>query len=130
MTVPAATYAANGPDVATYECYRSSTGSGDQVCHRGTATGYSCGLVSVTNYQPTYSGACGTQTCSAVWVQVAGAADTACYGGDSGGPVFASQTAFGLMKGASFSGSAKGQCNWFIYMSTDFLPTGWTLLYG
>jgi streptogrisin C len=116
--------------VLTGRRLRSSTAAGDQVCHRGANTGYSCGLVQLTNYTPTYAGACGTVSCSAVWVLVDGDANTACAGGDSGGPVFASQTAFGLMKGASFSGNAKGQCNWFIYMSTDFLPTGWTLVYG
>jgi hypothetical protein len=116
--------------VLTGRRLRSSTAAGDQVCHRGATTGYSCGYVQLTNYTPTYAGACGTVSCSAVWVLVDGDANTACYSGDSGGPVFASQTAFGLLKGASFSGTAKGQCNYFIYMSTDFLPTGWTLLYG
>jgi streptogrisin C len=116
--------------VLTGRRLRSSTGAGDQVCHRGTTTGYSCGYVQLTNYTPTYANACGTVSCSPVWVLVDGDADTACYSGDSGGPVFASQTAFGLLKGASFSGTGKGQCNWFIYMSTDYLSTGWTLLYG
>jgi streptogrisin C len=109
---------------------RSSTGTGDQVCHRGARTGYSCGLVSATNFRPSYANACFGVTCDAVYVLVNGAADTACGDGDSGGPVFASQTAFGLVKAASYSGYAKGQCSWFAYMSTDYLPTGWTLLYG
>lgn len=116
--------------VLTGRRYRSSTGAGDHVCHRGATTGYSCGYVQLTNFTPTYAGACGTVSCSAVWVLVDGDANTACAGGDSGGPVFASQTAFGLLKGGDSSGTAKGQCNYFIYMSTDFLPTGWTLLYG
>lgn len=116
--------------ILTGRRYRSSTAAGDQVCHRGAATGYSCGYVQLTNYTPTYAGACGTVACSPVWVQVDGDATTACGGGDSGGPVFASQTAFGLVKGGNTSGTAPGQCDFFIYMSTDFLPTGWTLLYG
>lgn len=109
---------------------RSSTAAGNQVCHRGVTTGYSCGTVSLTNYQPTYAGACGTQTCSAVWVKVDGDSTTACDQGDSGGPVFASQTAFGLLKATNDSGSGAGQCSFFIYMSTDYLPTGWNLIYG
>jgi streptogrisin C len=116
--------------VLTGRRYRSSTGQGDQVCHRGARTGYSCGNVQATNYAPSYAGACGTVACSPVFVLVDGDADTACGDGDSGGPAFASQTAFGLIKSASFSGYAKGQCNFFTYMSTDYLPTGWTLLYG
>jgi hypothetical protein len=131
--VERAEFYADSPTIArvlTGRRLRTSTGAGDQVCHRGTTTGYSCGLVSVTNFRPTYAGACGTQTCDAVWVYVNGGADTACAGGDSGGAVFASQTAFGTLKGGDSWGNAKGQCGHFIYMSTDFLPTGWTLLYG
>lgn len=116
--------------ILTGKRLQSSTAAGNQVCHRGATTGYSCGLVGLTNYQPTYAGACGTVTCSPVWVTVNGDANTACYGGDSGGPVFASQTAFGLLKGTNASGSAKGQCSFFIYMSTDRLPSGWSLVYG
>jgi hypothetical protein len=116
--------------VLTGRRYRTSTGAGNQVCHRGARTGYSCGLVSATNFKPSYAGACGTVVCDPVWILVDGAADTACGDGDSGGPVFASQTAFGLLKAGDYSGYGKGQCNWFAYMSTDFLPTGWTLLYG
>jgi hypothetical protein len=131
--VERAEFYADSPTIArvlTGRRLRTSTGAGDQVCHRGTTTGYSCGLVSVTNFRPTYAGACGTQTCDAVWVYVNGGADTACAGGDSGGAVFATQTTFGTLKGGDSWGNAKGQCGHFIYMSTDFLPTGWTLLYG
>jgi hypothetical protein len=52
--------------ILTGRRYRSSTAAGDQVCHRGTTTGYSCGYVQLTNYTPTYAGACGTVACSAV----------------------------------------------------------------
>ena len=53
---------------------------------------------------PTYDNACNGQACSPVWVRVKGTASGTgngtlkCYLGDSGGPVFASQTAFGLLK--------------------------------
>lgn len=109
---------------------RSSTAVGDTVCHRGETTGYSCGDVSKTNTILTYANACNGVTCSATWVTVAGGANTACYPGDSGGPVFISQTAVGLMKGSTKAGTAKGQCGQFYYMSTDYLPSGWSLLYG
>jgi streptogrisin C len=116
--------------ILTGKRLQSSTAAGNQVCHRGEATGYSCGLVALTNFKPTYANACGAVTCDSVWVKVNGDAQTACFQGDSGGPVFASQTAFGLLKGTSASGKAKGQCTWFAYMSTDRLPTGWSLVFG
>ncbi|HYW16909.1 MAG TPA: S1 family peptidase [Allosphingosinicella sp.] len=116
--------------VLTGKRLQSSTAAGNQACHRGATTGYSCGLVGLTNYQPTYANACGSVACSPVWITVNGDSSTACYGGDSGGPVFASQTAFGLLKGTNASGSGAGQCSFFIYMSTDRLPTGWSLVYG
>lgn len=116
--------------ILTGKRLQSSTAAGNQVCHRGETTGYSCGLVGLTNFKPTYANACGAVTCDSVWIKVDGDAHTACFQGDSGGPVFASQTAFGLLKGTSASGKAKGQCTWFAYMSTDRLPTGWSLVFG
>lgn len=118
------------PRVLTGRRLRSSTAVGDQVCHRGVTTGYSCGNVSKTDTQLTYTNACNGVTCAATWVTVGGNSGTACYGGDSGGSVFISQTAVGTMKGGPNTGTAKGQCAYFYYMSTDFLPSGWTLLYG
>lgn len=116
--------------ILTGRRYRSSTAVGNTVCHRGKTTGYSCGQVASTTHQPTYSGACGTQTCNAVYIRVSGS-ELACYSGDSGGPWFNGQTAFGIMKSASFSGTAKGQCNYGVYMSTDYVSgLGVTLLYG
>ena len=121
---------ATSPRTLTGRRLRTSTAVGDTVCHRGKSTGYSCGKVSKTNTILTYANACGTQTCSAVWVTVTGDSGTACYPGDSGGPVFISQTAVGLLKGGPKVGTAPGQCAYFYYMSTDYLPTGWSLLYG
>ena len=115
--------------VLTGRRYRTSTYANDEVCHRGMRTGYSCGLVTVTNHAPTFIGACGGQTCSPVWVNVAGA-NLRCYPGDSGGPVFASQTAFGIQSSASYSSPNTGGCSYMTYMSTDFLPSGTTLQYG
>jgi hypothetical protein len=115
--------------VLTGRRYRTSTYANDEVCHRGMRTGYSCGLVTITNHAPTFSGACGGQTCEAVWVNVAGA-NLRCYPGDSGGPVFASQTAFGIQSSANYSSPDTGGCGYLTYMSTDFLPSGTTLQYG
>lgn len=109
---------------------RSSTAVGNTVCHRGKTSGYSCGSVDSTTYQPTYSGACGTVACASTYIKVSGSS-LACSGGDSGGPWFNGQTAFGIMKSASFSGAAPGQCNYGTYMSTDYISgLGVSLVYG
>jgi hypothetical protein len=102
---------------------RASTRAGDVVCHRGETSGYSCALIEMVDYAPP-GDLCGGP-CAAVWVAVAG---PTCRGGDSGGPAFAGTTAFGIVKGASFDRS--GRCDLYYYMSTDYLPTGWSLLRG
>lgn len=105
--------------VLTGRRLRSSTAVGDPVCHRGQTSGHSCGTVKSTTFQPTYADAC-PATCNAVWVSVTGA-QLACAGGDSGGAWFNGQTAFGVHKGGSSTGSAQGQCSMAWYTSTDFI---------
>jgi hypothetical protein len=100
---------------------RESIRGGETVCHRGEATGYSCAEVELTHFAPP-GDLCGGP-CDPVWVSVAG---PSCRGGDSGGPVFAGTTAFGILKGSSYR--ASGACNYYYFMSTDYLPDGWTLL--
>jgi streptogrisin C len=100
---------------------RSSTRIGDVVCHRGESSGYSCALVELVDFAPPGS-LCGGP-CEPVWVTVAG---PACHGGDSGGPIFAGTTAFGIVKGASYK--RNGECIFYFYMSVDYLPEGWSLL--
>jgi hypothetical protein len=100
---------------------RTSTRAGDIVCHRGEKTGYSCAEVEMIDYAPPGS-LCGGP-CDPVWVTVAG---PACKAGDSGGPVFNGTVAFGILKGGSYR--RDGGCDFYYYMSTDYLPTGWSLL--
>lgn len=100
---------------------RGGTRAGDAVCHRGESSGYSCALVELVDYAPPGE-LCGGP-CDPVWVTVAG---PSCRAGDSGGPVFSGTTAFGILKGATSGRS--GHCNFYFYMSTDFLPLGWSLL--
>jgi len=108
----------------------SSTAVGNTVCHRGKTTGYSCGSVESTTHQPTYAGACGSVACASTYIRVSGP-NLACFDGDSGGPWFNGQTAFGIMKSASFTGTAPGQCNFGTYMSTDYISgLGVSLVYG
>ena len=100
---------------------RDSTRAGDSVCHRGETSGYSCSEVELTDYAPP-GDLCGGP-CAPAWTTVRG---PSCKGGDSGGPVFNGRVAFGLLKGASYARS--GSCDFYYYMSTDFLPPGWALL--
>lgn len=100
---------------------RAQTRAGETVCHRGEASGYSCAEVELTDFAPP-GDLCGGP-CHTTWVTVAG---PSCRGGDSGGPVFVGTTAFGIVKGGNYA--SDGRCNFYFYMSTDYLPPGWSLL--
>lgn len=101
---------------------RTSTRAGEAVCHRGEATGYSCSQVELVDYAPLGDLCAGP--CDPVWTTVAG---PSCRGGDSGGPIFNGTVAFGIAKGGSYGRS--GRCGFYYYMSTDYLPDGWSLLF-
>jgi hypothetical protein len=116
--------------VLTGRRLRSSTAVGNTVCHRGRTTGYSCGSVESTTYGPTYAGACNGVACTQTFIRVSGV-DLRCDGGDSGGPWFNGQTAFGTHKSGASSGPGTGQCSFATYMSTDYLTgLGVSLVYG
>jgi hypothetical protein len=100
---------------------RAGTRAGETVCHRGESSGYSCAQVEYTDYAPP-GDLCGG-ACHPTWVTVSG---PGCRNGDSGGPVFAGTTAFGILKGGNYTPG--GRCNFYYYMSTDYLPPGWSLL--
>jgi hypothetical protein len=99
----------------------ASTRAGDFVCHYGESSGYSCATVELTDYAPP-GDLCGGP-CSPTWVTVRG---PSCVPGDSGGPVFAGNVAFGIAKGINRDDD--GQCEFYYYMSTDYLPPPWRLL--
>lgn len=99
----------------------ASTRAGDFVCHYGESSGYSCATVELTDYAPPGE-LCGGP-CSPTWVTVRG---PSCVPGDSGGPVFSGEVAFGIAKGVNRD--AAGRCLFYYYMSTDFLPPPWRLL--
>ena len=101
----------------------ASTRAGDFVCHYGESSGYSCATVELTDYAPP-GDLCGGP-CSPTWVTVRG---PGCVPGDSGGPVFSGDVAFGIAKGINRASS--GQCLFYYYMSTDFLPAPWRVLVG
>jgi hypothetical protein len=125
---------ANSPDPLFYadrgagslrslETWRSvaSTRAGDFVCHYGESSGYSCATIELTDYAPPGE-LCGGP-CSPTWVTVRG---PSCIPGDSGGPVFSGDVAFGIAKGINRTDS--GQCEFYYYMSTDYLPPPWRVL--
>ena len=99
----------------------ASTRAGDFVCHYGESSGYSCATVELTDYAP--PGELCAGFCSPTWITVKG---PNCIPGDSGGPVFSGETAFGIAKGVNRAGS--GQCLFYYYMSTDYLPAPWRVL--
>lgn len=101
---------------------RTSTRAGDVVCHRGESSGYSCSQVELIDYAPPGDLCAGP--CDPVWTTVTG---PSCRGGDSGGPVFNGTVAFGIVKGGSYG--RPGECGFYYYMSVDYLPDGWSLLY-
>jgi hypothetical protein len=98
-----------------------STRAGEFVCHYGESSGYSCSTVELTDYAPPGE-LCGGP-CSPTWVTVSG---PNCIAGDSGGPVFTGAVAFGIAKGVNRT--VGGQCLFYYYMSTDYLPAPWRLL--
>jgi hypothetical protein len=100
---------------------RAETRAGDFICHGGIKSGYSCAEVELTDYAP-HPDVCGA-LCDPAWVTVAG---PSCGRGDSGGPVFSGTVAFGITKGVSRA--PDGSCGFYFYMSTDYLPAGWSLL--
>ncbi|MET4895937.1 hypothetical protein RN629_02045 [Sphingomonadaceae bacterium jetA1] len=102
---------------------RASTRAGDWVCHRGERTGYSCAEIWLPDFAPA-GDLCGGG-CTPTWVAVRG---PTCRSGDSGGPVFLGDVAFGIVKGGSYL--ADGRCAFYYYMSIDFLPPGWLLATG
>ena len=100
---------------------RTSLRAGEWLCHYGESSGYSCEVVELTDYAPP-GDLCGGP-CAPTWVTVSG---PICKSGDSGGPVFLGTVAVGITKGGSGNSA---RCNFYYFMSTDFVPDGWRLLH-
>ncbi|HET7685037.1 MAG TPA: trypsin-like serine protease, partial [Candidatus Limnocylindria bacterium] len=94
---------------------------GNNVCHSGITTGYSCGLAEDIHYQPP-SLVCNGQICDAVWLRVidsgtpGGAYDIDCAGGDSGGPYFWGHTAWG-----THTAGTEPNCTYTVVMTVGAL---------
>ena len=93
-------------DVTGYESRANM--QGDFVCHFGVASGFSCGVVVSTNFDPSYD-VCGWWLgCDNRWVKVEGSRLKAC-GGDSGGPWFKGRTAYGVHSGSDQGGDCTAE---------------------
>ncbi|MEV4475910.1 hypothetical protein [Nonomuraea sp. NPDC049504] len=54
-----------------------------------------------------------------------------CYPGDSGGPWFNANKAYGIYKGQSSTGTGTAGCNWAVYMAINYISTiNVSLMYG
>lgn len=94
---------------------RSTQAVGDFVCKNGKTTGYTCGSISSTTYAPSY-----VTSASSTFIRVnndQGYADLS-SGGDSGGPWFLSNTAYG-----THSGSPGDDANDAIYMAINYISS-------
>lgn len=78
--------------------------NGDYVCHRGIASGTSCGNVTSVYHDPNYQPECGWWGCSNIWVRVEGPSLEGCKG-DSGGPFYNWRTAYGVLSGTDSAGN-------------------------
>jgi len=122
---------------------QAATVQGLDVCHKGKTTGYSCGLVAFTDFNPSEppsSYTCGPSdapiSCAATWVAVVpkrhydGTIPTLrCAGGDSGGPWVRTSKAVGIHVASSVN-DAYSLCTIAVYMSIDHLDSlGVELLY-
>lgn len=83
---------------------RSQQVVGEFVCKYGITTGYTCGNITSTNYTP--SSYVPGATADYVWVD--STTQDQAEGGDSGGPWFSGETAYGLTSGAYHGGGGPG----------------------
>jgi FG-GAP-like repeat/Trypsin len=87
--------------------YESSSYMGEYVCHSGARTGASCGTVTGLDKTITFQEP-GTPTI----YHLTAVQGFCAYFGDSGGPVFAGNTALGIFSGTSSTSSESGEEKW------------------
>jgi len=94
---------------------RSSQAIGNYVCKYGKTSHYTCGYISSKNFKPTVPNA------EATYIRVDNTAgyDDLSSGGDSGGPWFLSNTAYGTHHGAPTADP-----NDAVYMAVNYVESG------
>ena len=80
----------------TSERHRSFQGSGDWVCKYGWTTGQGCGWIVTTSFRLSWKGKNGEDyNWNNTWVLVRNPSRSLAAGGDSGGPWYLGNTAYG-----------------------------------
>ena len=87
--------ASSGTRNCTGTVSRSSQSVGGYVCKQGKTTGYTCGTISDKSFLPS-SSTCSTH--NATFIRVEGGSTDLSSGGDSGGPWFLGNSAYGIHK--------------------------------
>jgi hypothetical protein len=102
----------------------------DFACHYGFKSFKSCGIVTSVDFDPDYE-RCGWLGCKNQFGKIEGPTLKACNG-DSGGPVFANRTAYGIHSGSASAGgdSCTSPVNFTFYTPVGIAlrETGATLL--
>jgi streptogrisin C len=93
---------------------------GNLVCHYGRTTGRSCGFVDTIRYDPGFN-YCNGGPCSDRWVGIFSDWGMKCSDGDSGGPYYFGNAAWGIHSGGWWTGEGYGQCPIAIMMSAEQL---------
>lgn len=100
-TYPNQIYIGSGLHTITASLASSGLPLGWTVCKYGISGGYRCGEIADKNAQSNYNGQIGT------YIRVRNASNLPLsIAGDSGGPVFGTNTAYGLIHGRGASGTA------------------------
>lgn len=100
---------------------RTATVIGETVCHYGPRSGHDCGTISSKTHTPASNV---VPSAYPTFIQVAplSGAGALTTGGDSGGPWFIGNRAYGFHTGAATNGS------YSYYMSVSFIPSPWVLM--
>lgn len=95
---------------------RAQQVAGEFVCKYGITTGYTCGTIVTTSYTPGY-----IPGATATYVFVDNPNQNLSEGGDSGGPWFSGETAYGIHSGGGTGGGLNNPNNASIYGPVDGL---------
>jgi len=124
------------PTNSVYEIYRDRSASkitissfekkdqhaiGTLVCNNGIVSGFHCGNISDNRFKPNPQGGCGGRglICANTWVKVNyGDATDKCTYGDSGGPAYANNRAYGIISLAHFDDT---KCHYLVYTPISYL---------
>lgn len=101
----------------TSRTFRANQAIGAWVCKYGKVTVYTCGTITATNVAPGY-----VPSAQPTYVRVAHSSTYPfqCQGGDSGGPVYQNNSAWGIIEGRIYTDTWSD----LIYTQTNFVEGG------